>query len=540
MAQNARDLQNRELRDTIKVLNSTIEDLRKLLKESNEQNEALHQQVEYLTKKLFGTSSEKRSHESEGQISLFDEVEQEANPEIPEPECEDVSEDTPRKRKSRSKKAEMIRGIRVEEVIEPLPEEERICGVCGAEMKPGGKKYLYDELIYKPAEAYILRHYAETLYCPQCKTDGEKNNIVTATPERKALIPHSWASPSVVARMMYEKYANAVPLYRQEKDWQQYGIPLTRAVMANWIKRCSEDYYTPMYDFFHRKLLERQFLMADETRIQVLKEEGRDPETDSFMWLFRTGEDEGPTIILYGYTETRARYNAEAFLKGFEGYLTTDGYQGYNNLPGIRRTNCWAHVRRYFVDAVPKGKELDYSQPAVQGILFCDKLFWYERYAKDHHMTAEERYKYRLEKHPPVLEAFWAWLDKQHPTKGSRMEKAVNYVRNRRENLETYLEDGRCSFSNNLSENAIRPFTVGRKNWLFSDTPKGAEASATVYTMVEMAKAHGLNIYDYLKFLLEHCPSSQMTDEELEQLAPWNENVKQACGNTGNREDLKM
>lgn len=167
MAQNARDLQNRELRDTIKVLNSTIENLRKLLKESNEQNEALRQQVEYLTKKLFGTSSEKRSHVSEGQISLFDEVEQEANPEIPEPECEDIPEDAPRKRKSRSKKAEMIRGIRVEEVIEPLPEEEWICGVCGAEMKPGRKKYLYDKLVYKPAEAYILRHYAEILYGPQ-------------------------------------------------------------------------------------------------------------------------------------------------------------------------------------------------------------------------------------------------------------------------------------------------------------------------------------------------------------------------------------
>ena len=172
------------------------------------------------------------------------------------------------------------------------------------------------------------------------------------------------------------------------------------------------------------------------------------------------------------------------------------------------------------VDAVPKGKELDYSQPAVQGVLFCDKLFWYERYAREYNMTPEERYNYRLEKHPPVLEAFWSWLDNQRPAKGSRMEKTVNYVQNRRPHLATYLEDRRCSFSNNLSENAIRPFTVGRKNWLFSDTPKGAEASATVYTMVEMAKAQDLNIHAYLEYLLECRLSAEMTDEQLEKLAP--------------------
>lgn len=248
---------------------------------------------------------------------------------------------------------------------------------------------------------------------------------------------------------MYEKYANAVPLNRQEKDWLQYGVPLSRAVLARWIMQCSEKYFTPMYDYFHRKLLERQFLMADETRTQVLKEPNRSPETDSFVWLFRTGEDGGPPIILYGYTETRAKYNAEEFLKGFSGYLMTDGYQGYN-IPGIRRTNCWDHVRRYFVDAIPKGKEMDFSHPAVQGVQYCDKLSWYERYAREHHFTAEQRYEYRLKKEAPILEVFWSWLDRQNPIKNSRMEKAVIYTRNRKPFLDVYLEDGRCSFSNNL------------------------------------------------------------------------------------------
>ena len=270
--------------------------------------------------------------------------------------------------------------------------------------------------------------------------------------------------------------------------------------------------------------------MADETRIQVLKEPGREPETDSFMWLFRSGEDGLPEIILYGYTETRARYNAEAFLKGFSGYLMTDGYQGYNNLPGVKRTCCWAHVRRYFNDAVPQGKKLDYAHPAVQGVIYCDKLFEIERYCKEHGFSYEQRREYRLKKVPPILSAFWSWLEELTGyDKGSRLGKPIQYALNRRPYLDTYLENGRCSLSNNPSENSIRPFTVGRKNWLFSDTPTGAHASARVYTMVEMAKAHSLNIEDYLVFLLNARANKDMSDAELEQMMPWCDNARANC-----------
>ena len=185
MAQSASELQNRELRDTIKVLNGTIEDLRKLLKESAEREEALKQQIEYLTKKLFGTSSEKRTHESDGQLSLFDEVEQEADPSIPEPECPDVPGASPKTRRARSKKADMIRGIRIQEVVEPLSAEEKICSVCGTEMKSGGTKYLYDELIYEPAKVYILRHMAETVYCPNARRAVRRTILFQRAPPGK-------------------------------------------------------------------------------------------------------------------------------------------------------------------------------------------------------------------------------------------------------------------------------------------------------------------------------------------------------------------
>lgn len=183
--------------------------------------------------------------------------------------------------------------------------------------------------------------------------------------------------------------------------------------------------------------------MADETRIQVLNEPERNPQTDSFMWVFRSGEDGLPPIILYHYTETRAKYNTVAFLDGFsDGYLETDGYQGYNNLPRIKRCSCWAHTRRYFIDAVPKGKQFDYSNPAVQGVQFCSKLFEYERRSQKQKHSYEQRKAYRLEKEKPILDAFWTWLEQQRPRKGTRFEKAVNYALNRKDTLMTYLEDG--------------------------------------------------------------------------------------------------
>ena len=244
------------------------------------------------------------------------------------------------------------------------------------------------------------------------------------------------------------------------------------------------------------------------------------------MWLFRTGEDGEYPIILYHYSKTRAGDNAVNFLEGFKGYLMCDGYSGYNKVPDARRTACYAHIRRYLTDAIPKGKQLDYTQPSVQGMMYINQLFHAEDVIKAKHKSFDAIKKARLEKEKPVIDGFLSWLDKQTPIRGSRLDKAVTYIQNRRPFLETYLEDGRCSFSNNLSENAIRPFTVGRKNWLFCDTPNGADASAITYTMVEMAKANGVNVYHYLTYLLEKLPNDRMSDGELESMAPWNETVK--------------
>ncbi len=386
-------------------------------------------------------------------------------------------------RKKKAAHEELFKGLKVEKVVVPLPEKEQVCPVCGTQMVLTCEKYVRRELEFIPGTCRVIEYYSQSYGCPSCKEGpgDTKKPVIIKSQVPDALAGKGPASASTVAWTMYQKYANGLPLYRQEKNWKQYGAQISRTTLANWTIYCSRNYFQPMYDYFHRELLKRSFAMADETRVQVLNEEGRRAKTQSFMWLFRNGKDGLPAIILYGYSPARDSSHAREFLEGYSGYLETDGYQGYNNLPGISRCSCWAHIRRYFIDAVLKGKQYDYSQPAVQGVQYCNRLFAIEdsinkKYPDDY----EKRKQLRLEKEKPVLEAFWLWLDHQKPVWNTRMDKAVNYVLNRRNTAETYLEDGRCSFTNNLSENAIRPFAVDRKNWLFSRSVDGANASAVV------------------------------------------------------------
>lgn len=271
--------------------------------------------------------------------------------------------------------------------------------------------------------------------------------------------------------------------------------------------------------------------MMDETPVQVLKEDDRRPQTKSYFWVIRTGEDGLNPIILYNYTPTRAGENAKRFLNGIAPgfYLMADGYQGYNKVRGTNRCCCWAHIRRYLLEAIPKGRDKDYTNPAVQGFLYCEKLFAYERSYSEKGLSHKQIYSRRLKDEKPVIEGFLSWLKQADPGSNGKLKKALTYIRNRESFLMTYLEDGRCSFSNNLSENSIRPITVGRKNWLFSDTPEGAQANTLYLTIVEMAKAYDLDLYEYLQFLFEQRPGKNMTDEELESLAPWSERVKELC-----------
>ena len=533
MADSSKDIQLRELKDMINDLRKMIKTLQATVDAANKREEALTQErdnlkeeVDLLRKKLFGTSSEKRVLDIPGQLNFFNEAELAQDPALAQMEELEASapEKTPKKRKTRVTDAERFKGIPVVKEYLDLSETEKNCPVCGTALKQIGEEFVRRELIFIPAKLKIREYYSRNYECPQCSQHGIP--VIKKGKDGKPHMLYGMASTGTVAWVMYQKFCNGLPYFRQEKDWKQYGASITRATMANWVIQNSEAFFLPMYEFFHRKLLEREFAMADETPLQVLHEPDRRAQTKSYMWLFRSGEDGSPPIILYKYSETRAGDNAVDFLHGFKGYLMCDGYSGYNKVPDAKRTACWAHIRRYLTDAIPKGKALDYTQPAVQGVMYINQLFHMEDVIKKKYTSFDAIKKARLEKEKPVVEGFLSWLDQQTPVRGTRMDKAVTYIQNRRSCLITYLEDGRCSFSNNLSENAIRPFTVGRKNWLFCDTPNGAQASAIVYSMVEMAKANGVNVYHYLTYLLEKMPSDRMSDEELELLSPWNENVK--------------
>ena len=533
MADSSKDIQLRELKDMIHDLQKMIKTLQATVDAANKREEALTQErdnlkeeVDLLRKKLFGTSSEKRVLDIPGQLNFFNEAELEQDPALAQVEELEASssEKTPKKRKTRATDAERFKGIPVEKEYLDLSEKEKNCPVCGTALKQIGEEFVRRELVFIPARLKVREYYSRNYECPQCSQHGIP--VIKKGKDGRPHMLYGMACAGTVAWVMYQKFCNALPYFRQEKDWKQYGASITRKTMANWVIQNSEAFFLPMYEYFQRKLLEREFAMADETPLQVLHEPGRRAQTQSYMWLFRSGEDGLPPIILYKYSETRAGENAVDFLRDFKGYLMCDGYSGYNKVPDAKRTACWAHIRRYLTDAIPKGKALDYTQPSVQGVMYINQLFHLEDIIKAKHTSFDAIKKARLEKEKPVVEGFLSWLDQQAPVRGSRMDKAVTYIRNRRSYLTTYLEDGRCSFSNNLSENAIRPFTVGRKNWLFCDTPNGAQASALVYSMVEIAKANGVNVYHYLTYLLEKMPSDRMSDEELELLAPWNENVK--------------
>ena len=526
MAANARDQQLIELKDTISELRLTIKNLNATIEAANKREQVLQEQIDFLTKKLYGKSSEKRDDQIEGQMSLFNEAE--AEQKSPDPEEEEFTTVEEHTRKKKSKAADKFAGIKTEKKYLDVDEDRRICAVCGTNLEFIGEEFVRREIeIIKP-EVRIIEYYSRTYGCPKCKKDADIPYIVRGRDGHPHML-HGMASASTVAWVMYQKYVNSLPLYRQEADFKRlYGIDISRATIANWIINNSE-FFLPLYGLFQEKLVEGRYAMADETPLQVLKEPGRRAETQSYMWVFRSGEFDKEQIVLFHYSRTRAGETAKEFLEGFHGYLMTDGYGGYNKLKDCIRTSCWAHVRRYLIDAIPKGKEYDHTQPAVQGLVYVDKLFDLEKkiHAKDG-VTFDAVKKYREEKEVPVLNGFWKWLDAQTAIKGSRLDKALVYIRNRKPFLITYLEDGGCSFNNNTSERSCKAFVTGRKNWLFADTPKGADASALVYSIVETAKANDIDIYHYLKYLLIKTPTSLTSREELEKLCPWNKECRDA------------
>ena len=322
-----------------------------------------------------------------------------------------------------------------------------------------------------------------------------------------------------------------MPLYRQEQQLSRQGVELSRQTMANWVLNVADPWLKIIYDRLHEELLDRDILHADETTLQVLKEPGRSAETKSYMWLYRTGRD-GPPIVLYEYQTTRASKHPDRFLSGFEGYLQTDGYSGYGKLTGITLVGCWAHARRKYTEALKALPAAQKDKPvaASVGLEYCNRLFAIERQLK--YVSDKERYEKRLEKSKPLLDEFYIWLkkQKQQTLPKSAFGQAITYCLNQWDSLNSFLLDGRLEIDNNRAERSIKPFVIGRKNWLFTNTPRGARGSAIIYSIIETAKENNLKPYNYLVYLFEQLPNIDTGDQAaIDRLLPWSNTLPEEC-----------
>lgn len=517
-----------EKEERIKELENENRQLLEKIKELEHNVEALTQAVLHASKQRFGASSEK-TPQTEGQCTIFGE-------EVDGPgDFSGASVITIKEHKRPVRKKgdrEKLTAELPRETIEcVLSDEEASCGVCGSELKVIGKKKVRSEMEYIPAKL-VMKDYVQYIYkCTECgKNDERPYDVICSAPVPAPVLMHSYASPSSVAWIMYQKYMMSVPLYRQEKDFMRMGAALKRDTMANWVIRSADYWLKPLYDRMHRQLLECGIIMSDETTWQVNHEAGKKASSKSYIWIHRSGSCEGPPIILYEYTRTRSGDHAKAFLAGFQGFHVSDAYDGYEKVEGITRCLCYSHLRRYYLDAIPLDsgkKEIPGSGGAI-GRAYCDKLFRLERKWKE--LTPEERKKNRLLYSVPVLDAFFAWAESTI-TGQPNLNKALKYTLNHKKYFTNFLLDGRIPISNNLSEIAVKPVAITRKNSLFSDSVDGAIASAIIFSIIGTATANGLDAFKYLEYIFRHLPSLAFEENDpiLDGYLPWSEKVQREC-----------
>ena len=459
----------------------------------------------------FAASSEKQP----SQIMLFDEAELEVEiDELRDELPDDVEEaDAPprsRKRRQRGFSDSLLR--------------ERIELTLSEEEKAGATKTFFtkvkEELEYIPAQLKVLEYWQEKAVFEQ---DGEERIVAAARPAHP--LGKCIATPSLLAYLITSKYADGLPLYRQEQMFLRLGHEVSRTSMAHWIIRL-KDVFQPLINLMRETQNGSNSLQADETRIQVLKEDGKSVHSDKWMWVTRGGPPGQPSV-LFEYDPSRGGKVPVRLLDDFQGILQADGYSGYGQVCAankLTRIGCWDHARRKYVEAAraapAKGKKGPPSKADV-ALSHIRKLYAIEKAARD--LSDEERYQLRQEKSLPLLNTFKAWLEKNAPQvmKGLLTRKAMDYTLNQWDTLVGYCERGDLNISNAGAENAIRPFALGRKAWLFADTSQGAKASATCYSLIETAKANGLEPSAYIHHVLERIAKAD-TLKKLEALLPWN------------------
>jgi transposase len=472
----------------------------------------LREQLNLALAKRYAASSEKISPD---QVCMFNEAEA-AVESAPDADDEIIVPAHTRKKRGRKPLPNNLPRV---DVVHELPESERHCDHDGQLLVEIGE-VISEQLDIIPAKIQVIRHIRKkyACNCGQC---------IKTAPLPAQPIPKSMASPGLLAHITVSKYQDALPLYRQETILQRIGVDIPRATLASWMIRAGT-LIQPLINLLQDRLLAYDIIQMDETTVQVLKEDGKAAQSKSYLWLQRGGPPDKP-VVLYDYDPGRGAGVPKRLLAGFTGYLQTDGYDGYNAVVTknkLTHVGCMAHARRKFSEAVKAQGKKKKRGKAHRGLALIQKLYRVEKQARK--LGPEERHAYHQQHARPVLDELRAWLDEAllqvPPT--SATGKALNYLNREWGKLIRYLDDGRLEIDNNGAENAIRPFVVGRKNWLFSNSVKGVKASANLYSLIETAKANGLEPYAYLRYLFTELPKAG-TVEAIEALLPGNLNKDQ-------------
>ncbi len=508
-----------ELQELIRQLQASLEAER--AQKIEYQHEALKhfEEIQLLRRRIFGRRAEKLDEEDRRQLLLFNEAEEIllARASLPpEPPEVDVRAHTRRAAGRRPLPPEIPRV----ETLHDISEAEKQCA-CGQPLARIGEESC-EKLEVIPARIRVRRHVRPKYACHACEGSGDESRAaVRIAPAPEQLLPKSIASPALVAYILVGKFCDSLPFYRQEKQFARIGVDLSRQDMANW----SIAVFTriqPLVQLLRQEILQGPLVQIDETTMQVMGEPGRANTSKSYVWVFLGGQP-GQPVVDYQYHPTRSGSVPVAVLRDYKGYIQTDGYDGYEQLagqPGIVHAGCWAHARRKFFEAreVAKGKgSADVALGAISA------LFNAERTLREQDLTPQQFLERRREQVQPVLEKLHGWLEERHEQvpASTTLGKAIGYAWGQWPKLVRYLDSPLLGPDNNACERAIRPFVIGRKNWMISGSPAGAEASSAWYSLIETAKLNGVEPYLYLNYVLSRLPDSDKA-EDFSFLLPWN------------------
>jgi len=506
------------LREIILTLKQQLADRDEQLADKEAVIEELSEQVKLLKAMYFAKRSEQaKPGPDETQYLLFDEAEFAIEQE-PEQESESIQipEHSRKKAGRKSIPAEYPR----EDVIYDIPEEDKICP-CGCALTCIGEE-VSEKLDYTPAKIKVVRHIRPKYACRGCEGVEDDGPTVKTAPMPPQVIPQGIVTPGLLSFILVNKFVDGMPFYRQQRMFDRLGVQISRATMSGWTLRAARA-CEPLIQLLHEEIQSGPVINMDETRVQVLREPGRKNTSQSQMWVARGGPP-GHPVVLFHYDPSRSGRVAKEIVGGFKGYLQTDGFAGYNAVgeqEGIIHVGCLVHVRRKFMDVLKAGSKKSKGGTAQTIVDLIGKLYHLEKQAREQELDFEQIRDMRQERSRPLMDKIKCLLIEREQTTPpkSLLGKAVSYALGQWSRIEVYLEDGRLSPDNNATENAIRPFAVGRKNWLFSGSPRGAQASAAIYSLIETAKACGLNPFEYLLQVFERLPYA-CSQDDLKALLP--------------------